>query len=148
VARSLPDVTVELWEGWCPTHDQVASAQVDAERMLHPDALVMVHPECRPEVVDMADAVLSTSQMLSYAVSSDADEFLVVTESGLVHALRKAAPDKHFYELSPRMLCPNMKVTTLQKVRDCLATGSGEVTVPDDIAAKALAAVKRMIAIG
>ena len=148
VARSLPNVTVELWEGWCPTHDEVSPAQVDAERMLHPDALVMAHPECRPDVVDMADAVLSTSQMLDYAASSSADEFVVVTESGLVHALRKAAPDKQFFELSPRMLCPNMKVTTLQKVRDCVATGSGEVTVPDDIAAKALAAVKRMIAIG
>jgi quinolinate synthase len=108
----------------------------------------MAHPECRPDVVDLADAVLSTSQMLSFAASSDAEEFIVVTESGLVHALCKAAPEKHFYELSPRMLCPNMKITTLQKVRDCLATGSGEVTVPDDVRVRALAAVEKMIAIG
>ncbi|MDR3687156.1 MAG: quinolinate synthase NadA [Coriobacteriia bacterium] len=148
VARSLPDVTVDLWEGWCPTHDEVTPAQVDAERMLHPDALVMVHPECRPQVVDMADAVLSTSQMLDYAVSSSADEFVVVTESGLLHALQKAAPEKHFYELSPRMLCPNMKVTTLQKVRDCLDRGSGEITLDEDVRLRALAAVKKMIAIG
>jgi len=148
VARSLPDVRVDLWEGWCPTHDEVTLAQVDAARMTHPEALVMAHPECRPDVVDLADAVLSTSQMLSYAVDSDAEEFVVVTESGLVHALQKAAPDKHFYELSPRMLCPNMKVTTLQKVRDCLATGSGEVIVADDIRGRALAAVEKMIAIG
>ena len=148
VARSLPGVTVDLWEGWCPTHDDVTPARVDAERMLHPDALVMVHPECRPQVVEMADAVLSTSQMLDYAVSSSADEFVVVTESGLIHALQKAAADKHFYELSPRMLCPNMKVTTLQKVRDCLDSGSGEVTLDEDIRTRALAAVKKMIAIG
>ena len=148
VARSLPGVTVDLWEGWCPTHDEVTPARVDAERMLHPDALVMVHPECRPQVVDMADAVLSTSQMLDYAVSSSADEFVVVTESGLLHALQKAAPEKHFYELSPRMLCPNMKVTTLQKVRDCLDSGSGEITLDEDIRTRALAAVKKMIAIG
>jgi len=109
---------------------------------------VMVHPECRPQVVEMADAVLSTSQMLDYAVSSSADEFVVVTESGLIHALQKAAADKHFYELSPRMLCPNMKVTTLQKVRDCLDSGSGEVTLDEDIRTRALAAVKKMIAIG
>jgi len=148
VARSLPGVTVDLWEGWCPTHDDVTPARVDAERMLHPDALVMVHPECRPQVVEMADAVLSTSQMLDYAVSSSADEFVVVTESGLIHALQKAAPDKYFYELSPRMLCPNMKVTTLQKVRDCLDTGSGEVTLDEGVRSRALAAVKKMIAIG
>jgi quinolinate synthase len=148
VARSLPDVTVDLWEGWCPTHDDVTVTQLDGARMTHPEALVMAHPECRPDVVDLADAVLSTSQMLSFAASSDAEEFIVVTESGLVHALCKAAPEKHFYELSPRMLCPNMKVTTLQKVRDCLATGSGEVIVPDDIRVRALAAVEKMIAIG
>jgi quinolinate synthase len=148
VARSLPDVTVDLWEGWCPTHDDVTPEAVLATRMLHPEALVIAHPECRPDVVDLADAVLSTSQMLAYATTSDADEFVVVTESGLIHGLQKVAPDKHFYELSPRMLCPNMKVTTLQKVRDCLATGSGEVIVPEDIRVRALAAVEKMIAIG
>ncbi len=80
----------------------------------------MAHPECRPEVVDLADAVLSTSQMLAFAAHGPADEFIVVTEAGLLHALQKAAPDKRFFELSPRMLCPNMKLTTLAKVRDCL----------------------------
>jgi quinolinate synthase len=148
VARSLPDVTVELWEGWCPTHDDVTSEQVRKARELHPEALVMAHPECRPEVVDLADAVLSTSQMLSFAASSDAGEFIVVTESGLVHGLQKAAPAKVFFELSPRMLCPNMKVTTLAKVRDCLANGSGEVIVPEDVRERALSAVEKMIAIG
>ena len=148
VARSLPDVEVELWDGWCPTHDEVTVPQVLTARELHPDALMMAHPECRPEVVDLADAVLSTSQMLSYAVSSPAEEFIVVTESGLIHGLQKAAPEKHFIELSPRMLCPNMKVTTLAKVRDCLATGSGEVTVPEGVRSRALAAVEKMIAIG
>jgi quinolinate synthase len=148
VARSLPEVTVELWAGWCPTHDDVTVKQLDGARMMHPDALVLAHPECRPEVVDLADAVLSTSQMLAYAAHSDAEEFIIVTESGLLHALQKAEPEKHFYELSPRMLCPNMKVTTLQKVRDCLDTGSGEVTVPDDVRVRALAAVEKMISIG
>lgn len=148
VARSLPDVTVELWEGWCPTHHDVTPAQVLEARRAHPGALVMAHPECRPEVVDLADAVLSTSQMLDYAASADAEEFVVVTESGLIHGLAKAAPDKRFFELAPRMLCPNMKVTTLRKVRDCLESGSGEVVVAPDVAARALAAVEKMIAIG
>jgi quinolinate synthase len=148
VARSLPDVRVDLWEGWCPTHDEVTPEQLRAAREAHPDAQVMAHPECRPEVVDLADAVLSTSQMLAYAADSPAREFIVVTESGLIHGLCKAAPGKVFHELSPRMLCPNMKVTTLAKVRDCLRDGTGEVIVAEDIRQRALAAVERMIAIG
>ena len=148
VARSLPDVDVILWEGWCPTHDDVTAEQVAAARAAHPGAALIAHPECRPEVVDLADAVLSTSQMLAYAASSDAEEFIVVTEAGLVHALEKVAPAKKFFELSPRMLCPNMKLTTLQKVHDCLADLTGEVLVPEDIRLRALSAVQRMVAIG
>ena len=148
VARSLPDVDVLLWEGWCPTHDDVAPQQVIAAREEHPGAPIMVHPECRPDVVDLADAVLSTSQMLTYAAENPASEFVVITESGLVHALEKSAPGKRFFELAPRMLCPNMKMTTLQKVRECLVTGTGEVVVDAAIARRALAAVERMIEVG
>jgi len=148
VAHALPEVEVVLWDGWCPTHDDVTVEMVADARAAHPDAALIAHPECRPEVVDLADAVLSTSQMLSYAASSDAEEFIVVTEAGLIHALEKAAPGKRFFELHPRMLCPNMKVTTLQKVRDCLADLSGEVKVPEDIRIRALGAVQRMVAIG
>jgi len=148
VARALPDVTVESWEGCCPRHDEVSADQVTAAREAHPGALVMVHPECRPEVVDLADAVLSTSQMLAFAASNSAEEFIVVTESGLIHALGKAAPGKRFFELAPKMICPNMKLTTLQKVRDCIANGTGEVTVAEDVRVRALAAVEKMISIG
>jgi quinolinate synthase len=148
VARSLPDIEVLLWDGWCPTHDDVTAEQVSAARSEHPDAPVMAHPECRPVVVEMADAVLSTSQMLAFAAQSPADEFIVVTESGLLHALQKSAPHKRFFELAPRMLCPNMKITTLAKVRDCLASGSGEVFVEADVGTRALRAVERMVAIG
>ena len=106
VARSLPDVEVLLWDGWCPTHDDVSLGQVASARAEHPGALVMAHPECRPEVVDLADAVLSTSQMLAFAAHSSAAEFIVVTEAGLLHGLQKAAPDKRFFELSPRCCAP------------------------------------------
>jgi quinolinate synthase len=148
VARSLPEVDVICWEGWCPTHDDVTAEMVAGARAAHPNAALIAHPECRPDVVDLADAVLSTSQMLSYAADSAADEFIVVTEAGLIHALEKAAPTKRFYELYPRMLCPNMKLTTLQKMRDCLADLTGEVTVPEEIRVRALTAVERMVAIG
>ncbi len=148
VARSLPGVEVLLWEGWCPTHDDVTPAQVLAAREAHPEARVMAHPECRPEVVDLADAVLSTSQMLAFAANDPASSFVVVTETGLIHALAKAAPGKEFFELSPTMLCPNMKVTTLAKVRDALLHDQHEVVVPESVALRARAAVERMVAIG
>jgi quinolinate synthase len=148
IARSLPDVEVMLWDGWCPTHDQVTAEQVRAARVAHPEAKVIVHPECRPDVVDLADAVLSTSQMLRFAATDDSNAFIVVTEAGILHGLAKAAPGKHFFELASRMLCPNMKVTTIEKVRDCLAEMTGEVDVAPDVRGRALAAVERMVAVG
>jgi quinolinate synthase len=148
VARSLPDVEVMAWDGYCPTHELVTPDQVTGAMERHPAAEVLVHPECRPEVVDLADHVLSTSQMLARAAASSAEEFIVVTEEGLLHALAKAAPGKRFVNLEPHMLCPNMKVTTIEKVRDCLKTGSGEISVEAEVASRAVAAVERMIAIG
>ncbi|MBI5230550.1 MAG: quinolinate synthase NadA [Coriobacteriales bacterium] len=148
IARSLPDVEVVLWDGWCPTHEQVTPEQVREARGAHPDAVVLAHPECRPEVVDLADHVLSTSQMIRHVASSDAPEFVIVTETGIVHGLQKAAPGKAFHELAPRMICPNMKLTTLEKVRASLAEGLGEIDVDEVIATRARAAVERMVAIG
>ena len=148
VARQLPAVDVVPWDGYCPTHEQVTVEQVVAERERHPTARVVAHPECRPEVVDLADAVLSTSQMLRYAADSDAQEFIIVTEEGLLHALAKAAPGKRFVNLESRMLCPNMKVTTIEKLRDCLSAMTGEITVEPQVAQGALASVERMVAIG
>ncbi|MDO9107567.1 MAG: quinolinate synthase NadA [Coriobacteriia bacterium] len=148
VARSLPDVEIIAWDGFCPTHEQVSATQLAKEQARHPGAEVIAHPECRPEVVDMADAVLSTSQMLCHVASSSAEEFIVVTEEGLLHGLAKAAPGKRFLNLEPRMICPNMKVTTIEKVRDCLRDLSGEVVVPEEMRLAALASVEKMIAIG
>ncbi len=148
VARSLPDVEVVLWDGWCPTHERVTVERVMAAREEHPDAKVMVHPECRPDVVDLGDAVLSTSQMLSFAATDSAGEYIVVTEGGLLHALAKAAPGKLFFQLSPAMFCPNMKLTTLESVRNALVENRHVIRVPDDIAMRARRAVERMVSIG
>jgi len=148
VARALPEVEVIPWEGYCPIHEEVSPGQVRSAIEAHPEAEVLVHPECRPEVVDMADAVLSTSQMIAHAASSSAEAFIVVTEEGLVHALSKAAPGKRFHHIRPAMLCPNMKVTTLAKVRDSLALMQHPVEVDADVRLRALSAVERMIAIG
>jgi quinolinate synthase len=148
VASRLPEVDVVPWNGFCPTHERVTPDMVLAASRAHPAAEIMVHPECRPEVVALADSVLSTSQMLRRAADSDAEEFVVVTEQGLLHALAKAAPGKRFHELAPSMVCPNMKLTTLEKVRTCLETLEPRIEVAPDVRDRALAAVERMVAIG
>jgi quinolinate synthase len=148
VGAQLPDVEIVAWEGWCPTHDDVTVEQVREAMVRYPSARVIAHPECRPEVTELADAVLSTSQMLRYAAESDADEFIVITEEGLLHGLAKAAPGKRFVNLTPRMLCPNMKVTTIEKVRDSLAGMHTPIEVDPEIARRALGAVERMVALG
>ncbi|MDO8916131.1 MAG: quinolinate synthase NadA [Coriobacteriia bacterium] len=148
VAGQVPEVEIVAWQGFCPTHERITAGMVLEAIDAHREAEVMAHPECRPEVVALADAVLSTSQMLRRAVESPALEFIVVTECGLVHALEKAAPGKRFFQPAPEPVCPNMKLTTLAKVRDCLRDLTGEIVVAQDVRIAALAAVERMVAIG
>lgn len=148
VAEAAPEIEIVAWQGFCPTHERITPKAVMDAIDAHPEAEVMAHPENRPEVLALADAVLSTSQMLEYAKRSPSLEFIVVTEEGLLHALEKAAPGKHFFMPSPRPVCPNMKLTTLEKVRDCLRDMAPVIEVPEDVRIAALAAVERMVAIG
>jgi quinolinate synthase len=148
VASQVPGVEVIAWNGFCPTHERITARQVADAIDAHPGAAVMAHPECRPEVLDFADAVLSTSGMLRYAAESPALEFIVVTEQGLLHGLRKAAPGKRFFTLDPEPVCPNMKLTTLEKVLAAIKTLEPRVEIPEDVRLAALASVERMIAIG
>jgi quinolinate synthase len=148
VAEQVPEVEVIAWPGFCPTHERIRAEHVLAAKAEHPSAEVMAHPECRPEVLALADAVLSTSGMLRHAAASTADEFIVVTEEGLLHGLAKAAPGKRFFTLEPCPVCPNMKKTTLPDVLRALQTLEPRVEVPEDVRVRALSAVERMIAIG
>jgi len=148
VAEQLPGVEVIAWNGFCPTHERIRAAHVIVAKEAHPGAEVLAHPECRPEVLELADAVLSTSGMLRRAVESPADEFIVVTEEGLIHGLQQAAPGKRFWSLDPCAICPNMKKTTLPDVLRSLTTLEPAIEVADDIATAALAAVERMVEIG
>jgi quinolinate synthase len=148
VASKVPDVEVIAWNGFCPTHNRVTPDAVLHATRAHAGAEVLAHPECRAEILELADHVLSTSQMLRHAAESEAEEFVVVTEEGLLHAMSKAAPGKRFYQPSPPLVCPNMKLTTLEKVRDALASLEPRVTVEPDVREHALAAVERMVAIG
>ncbi|HEU5361088.1 MAG TPA: quinolinate synthase NadA [Candidatus Deferrimicrobiaceae bacterium] len=133
------------WDGYCPTHERLTVAAVLRAREAHPDALLVVHPECPPKVVEMADAVLSTSGMYSYCRRSEAKEFLVGTEMGILYRLRKENPGKKFHLASRALICPNMKLTTLEDVRDSLASLSPVVTVPPVIREKALSALEAML---
>jgi quinolinate synthase len=133
------------WDGFCHVHDRVTAKDVLAARRKHPGALLMAHPECRPEVLDLADHVTSTSGMLRFARSSDHGEFIVGTEVGLMYRLRKENPGKVFHPLRADMICPNMKKTTLKSVLRALRETTHVIKVPEDIRVPAKRALDRML---
>ncbi|MDO8489285.1 MAG: quinolinate synthase NadA [Candidatus Omnitrophota bacterium] len=135
------------WHGFCPTHVKILPEDLKREKKFHPQAKVMVHPECLPSVVAMADVVLSTSQMAKFAKENPAKEFIVGTEAGLVYRLKEDNPNKEFYLASERAVCPNMKRTTQEKILWALEELKEEVRVPQDIREKALVAIERMLKI-
>jgi quinolinate synthase len=135
------------WNGFCPTHIKILPEDIKRERKFHPFAKVMVHPECLPQVVSLADAVLSTSKMCAFAKESEAKEFIVGTEVGLIYRLKADNPAKEFYPASERAVCPNMKRTTQEKIVWALEELKEEVVVPDDIRARAKKAIDRMLEI-
>lgn len=137
-----------LWPGFCPTHEWIKVSDVQAARMMHPRAKVVVHPECRPEVSAIADAVESTSGMVRFCREDDAKEYLIGTELGMLYRLSKDCPGKMFYPISEIAVCQNMKMTTLEKVLTALRAEGPVVTVDPQIRAKALAAVQRMLEVG
>jgi quinolinate synthase len=136
-----------LYPGFCYVHHRIKPEQVKLARRLHPDAKVLVHPECRPEVVALADAALSTSQMLRYAKASSHNSFIIGTEEGILHGLRKENPDKSFYLISNSQICTDMKKTTLETLAQTMELRQNRVTVPEEIRLKAKQAVDRMLAI-
>ena len=138
---------VLFWSGYCPVHDSLTAEDVREVRLAHPNAVVMVHPECPPEVIDLADVVKSTSGMLAYSKESDKREFIVATEVGLLYPLKKQNPKKQFWPASPRMVCKDMKKTGLKDVLRALEEEDPLVIVPEEIRVKALRAVERMMAV-
>ncbi|MCK9594304.1 MAG: quinolinate synthase NadA [Candidatus Omnitrophica bacterium] len=135
------------WNGFCPTHVKILPEDIKREKKFHPQAKVLVHPECLPEAVAMADAVLSTSQMGKFAAENDAKEFIVGTEVGVVYRLKQDNPDKEFYPASERAVCPNMKRTTQEKILWALQNMQMEVRVCDDIRKRARHAIDKMLEI-
>ena len=145
VARQVPEKTVHLWSGYCVTHHQVNPEEVKKIKKLHPDALILTHPECRPEVTALADFIGSTSQIIKFVKSSPSQKFIIGTEMGIIHGLQKENPDKTFYLLSKGLVCPNMKQTTVAKVLKSLQTMEPIIKVPPEIRIKAEQALNRML---
>jgi quinolinate synthase len=137
-----------LWPGFCPTHVRISPERIKELRREYPQAKVVVHPECRPEVIALADEVASTGGMCRYARRDEVREMVVGTELGIIHRLRKENPDKRFIPASEQAICPHMKLITLEKVLWSLEEMSPEVKVPEGIRLRSKAAVDKMLEIG
>jgi len=138
---------IRAWKGYCPTHHLITEGDVLVAKMEHPGAEVLVHPECRPEVIDRADQVFSTDGMVKYARGSKKD-LIIGTESGIIHRLKKDNPRINYYPLSPYTTCPNMKMNTPETVRDSLRDMKTRIRVPETIRIRAKRALDRMLEVG
>ncbi|MBU2608121.1 MAG: quinolinate synthase NadA [Chloroflexi bacterium] len=139
------DKKIHLWPGYCPTHMKILPEHITELRKKYPRARVVVHPECRPDVIALADKALSTGGMIRYARENDFDQMIVGTEIGILHRLKKDNPDKEFIPASNKAVCPNMKLITLEKVLWALEEMAPEVRVPEETRLRAKAAVDRML---
>ena len=134
-----------LWKGHCSVHHRIRAEDLRRVRRAHPEAVILVHPECRPEVVDLADEVLSTDGMLRFAGSSDARSFIIGTETGLIYRLQKENPEKTFYALGREMICVNMKKIGPEDVLRALQENQFDISIPEEVARRARGALDRML---
>jgi quinolinate synthase len=133
------------WQGFCPTHARILPENIAEMKALHPEAEVLVHPECTPELIGLADHVASTEGMCRYAKESKSTEFIIATERGIIHRMERENPEKRFHPASRFALCPNMKYTTPEKILRALEDTVYEIRVPEDIAARARRCIERML---
>jgi quinolinate synthase len=146
-ASTKTNKKIILWPGYCPTHARILPKHITRLRQEYPQAKVVVHPECRPDVVALADEALSTSGIIRYAARDDVKQLIVGTEIGIIHRLKRENPGKQFIPISEQAICPNMKQITLEKVLWSLEEMKPEVKVPEEIRLKAKAAVDKMLKI-
>jgi quinolinate synthase len=145
VAKQVPEKEIILYSGFCPTHHRVLGESAKKVREAHPDARILVHPECRPEVLDYADYIGSTAGILDYARKSDVGEFVIGTEVGVLEILQREMPEKKFYLLQSGFVCPNMKKTHLEDVLRCLEGEMPPVELPEDELQGAKKSLERMV---
>jgi quinolinate synthase len=148
VARHTPkSVEIITWEGWCNVHDGLSPEDVQECREAHPQAVFIAHPECNPEVLDLASVIRSTSGMLQYVHEAAAQEFIIGTEKGIIHRMQKENPGKLFHSPSHRLICRPMKRITMADVLSALKENRHRITVPEETRLRALKAVERMLAV-
>lgn len=145
VADQVPEKIIHLWPGYCITHHRITPDEVKRAKALYPEARLLIHPECRPEVAALADFVGSTSQIMAHAKQSTHTTFIIGTEMGIIHGLKKDNPDKTFYLMTPGLICPNMKQTTVDKVLRSLQQLTPVITVAPEIRVQASQALNRML---
>ena len=149
VAKQLPEKNFKFFQGGCSTHMNITPTDVRIAREKHPEAKVLVHPECRQEVVELADYVGSTTGIMEYAKKSPNKEFIIGTENSIVEHLQFACPDKQFYPLSVMLTCMNMKITTLMDIYNCLKGTGGEVIeLPENVMEGAGRCIHCMVELG
>lgn len=149
VSKQLPDKQFKLISGGCPTHAKLTVSEVKKVKEAHPGALVLMHPECRPEVVELADFIGSTTEIMSYAEKSDAKEYIIGTEISIAAHMGIKYPDKIFYPISKDCICHNMRVTTLADVLHCLqGTDGEEVTLDGETISGARKCIDEMLRLG
>lgn len=149
VAEKCPEKNIKLLNGGCPVHAAIKKEEVLEAKAKHPDALLLVHPECKNEVTSLADFAGSTADIMNYAKSSDAKEFIIGTENSIVQHLQIMCPEKKFYAMSKNLICNDMKLTTIYDVYNTI-TGNGgeEIILSDDTIAKAVKCINKMIELG
>jgi quinolinate synthase len=146
-ASQFSDKTFHLWEGFCPTHERLRREEVLKLKEEHPDALFVCHPECNPEVSALADCVCSTSGMYTFVKENPAKKFIIGTENGILYRMKKENPDKEFILASPALICPNMKLISLDDILESLRTMAPVVKVPEEVRVPAKKALDRMLAV-
>lgn len=144
-ADMVPEKDVVLWDGYCATHHGIRPEEVKKIKEIYPDALLLVHPECKPEVVKMADFVGSTKQIIDFASKCEVKKYIIGTEMGVLLSLKKQNPDKEFYLMSQGLICPNMKKTSLKSVYEALRDMKYQIEIPEEVRAKAKICLDRML---
>jgi len=145
ISSKVPEKEFIFHKGWCPVHDCIVTYDVVSARKKHPNALLLTHPECKSEVLELSDFIGSTSEIIKYALECDKNEFIIGTETGVVQHLASLAPDKHFYPLTSSFICEDMKKIKPEDVLYSLENGKHEITLTGDDVKAANQSLERMI---